>query len=346
MSTSTGAVVAVAVVSWNTRDLLAECLTSMERDSADGTVEVWVVDNGSTDGSVDVVRRRFPWVRLIESGENLGFGRAVNLVASRTSTPWIAPANADIAVVPGAIAALLSAGDGDPGAAAVAPKLILPDGSVQPSIQPFPSFWLCLLRNLYVYRLSRRVAERLCLAGAWDPERGSRVDWATGAFLIVRREAWDQIGGFDDAQWMYTEDLDLCWRLHRGGWSVRFEPRAVVHHVQGAAAAKGFGDESAQEVRISASRYAWLARRRGVGFAWALAVVNLAGSAARLVGGSLAQAISGRDSTAVRRQGRRGLALHRTGLRSRAALLRGSKAPRSPSSSTPTTMGQVERPAS
>lgn len=319
--TRTAPAVAVAVVSWNTRELLEACLRSLERDAADGLVEVWVVDNGSTDGSVEAVRERFPGVRLIEPGRNLGYGPAVNVVASRTSGPWVAAANADVELAPGAIEALLAAGAGDPGAGAVAPRLVLPDGSVQPSIQPFPSLWLSLLRNLRVHRVSRRVAARLCLRGAWDPDRPSRVDWATGAFLVVRREAWDEVGGFDESQWMYSEDLDLCWRLHRAGWAVRFVPRAVVRHVRGAAAEQAFGDEPAQAARWTATNYAWVARRRGIGVAWALALLNLTASAARLGAAIVGETLGGRDMEAVRQRARRGLRLHRLGLRSRRTLL-------------------------
>jgi N-acetylglucosaminyl-diphospho-decaprenol L-rhamnosyltransferase len=319
--TRTAPAVAVAVVSWNTRELLEACLRSLERDAAGGRVEVWVVDNGSTDGSVEAVRERFPEVRLIEPGRNLGYGPAVNVVASRTSGPWVAAANADVELAPGAIEALLAAGAGDPGAGAVAPKLVLPDGSVQPSIQPFPSLRLSLLRNLRIHRVSRRVAARLCLRGAWDPDRPSRVDWATGAFLVVRREAWDEVGGFDESQWMYSEDLDLCWRLHRAGWAVRFVPRAVVRHVRGAAAEQAFGDEPAQAARWTATNYAWVARRRGIGVAWALALLNLTASAARLGAAIVGETLGGRDMEAVRQRARRGLRLHRLGLRSRRTLL-------------------------
>jgi N-acetylglucosaminyl-diphospho-decaprenol L-rhamnosyltransferase len=316
------ALVAVAVVSWNTRDLLVACLESMRAEADTGRLDVWVVDNGSGDGSVEAVREGFPWVRLVVAERNLGFGAAVNLVAARTATTWIAPANADVQLEAGALGALLAAAEADPGAGAVAPKLVLPDGSVQPSIQPFPSLRLALLRNLHVHRVSRGVAERLCLRGAWEPERGARADWATGAFMIVRRAAWDAVGGFDAEQWMYSEDLDLCWRLHRAGWGVRYEPRAVVHHVHGASAAQAFGDEAEQALRWSATTYGWVARRRGVTVAWALAALNLTGSAARLAAVRAAEIVSGRDLAVVRRRARRGLRLHRLGLRSRTALLR------------------------
>jgi N-acetylglucosaminyl-diphospho-decaprenol L-rhamnosyltransferase len=316
------AAVTVAIVSWNTRDLLAKCLESLAPCAAEGQVDAWVVDNGSSDGSVALVRERFPWVHLVVSERNLGFGPAVNVVARRTSSPWIAPANADIEVLPGALEVLLAAGARDPRSGAIAPKLVHPDGRVQSSVQPFPLLRLSLVSSLHLHRVSRPVAERLYLRGAWDYDRPALVDWATGAFMLVRREAWDQVGGFDEAQWMYSEDLDLCWRLHRAGWSVRFEPAAVVRHVQGPAAAAAFGDERAQALRSVAATYGWVARRRGLGVAWAIAGLNLAGSGARLAAATVAQPLAPRDLAPVRRRARWELRLHALGLRSRAELMR------------------------
>src|SRR4051812_35879569 len=118
--------VSIAVVSWNTRDLLARCLESMKPEVDRGLAEVWVVDNASSDGSAEMVAERYPSVRLIASDDNLGFGRAINLVARQTSSEWIASANADVALRPGALDALLEAGARDPRAGAIAPRLILP----------------------------------------------------------------------------------------------------------------------------------------------------------------------------------------------------------------------------
>ena len=160
--------VAVAVVSWELRDLLARTLESLKPDADAGLIEVWVVDNASADGSADMVREHFPWVSLIASEENLGYGAAVNLVADRTDTDWIAPANEDIEVRPGAIERLLEVGGDHPRAGLVAPRLELPDGSTQHSVHPFPTVWLTTLYNLGLHRLSRRLADRLCLEGYWD----------------------------------------------------------------------------------------------------------------------------------------------------------------------------------
>lgn len=310
--------VALAVVSWNTRDLLAACLDSLRPEVDTGRADVWVVDNASGDGSPELVETRYPWAKLIASKENLGFGPAVNEVARRTGSDWIAPANADIRLDPGALECLLSAGVADPGAGAIAPRLVSRDGSTQHSVFPFPTVRFTLLYNLGVHRLSPRLADRWCLVGHWDPDRKRRVPWAVGALLLVRRAAWDQVGGFDEEQWMYAEDLDLGWRLRQAGWHTRFEPRAVVHHEGAAATSQVWGDDRA--LRWHVSTYAWLLRRRGSLVARTNALLNVGGAAARtalLTPGAL---IWPKRWGAARRAAVGTARAHRSGLASRSVL--------------------------
>jgi len=273
--------VTVAVVSWNTRDLLARCLESLAPEVERGRVEAWVVDNASTDGSADLVAERFPWVRLVASRENLGFGRAVNLVARQTSSEWVGIANADIALHPGALDALLEAGRRDPGAGAVAPRLVLPDGSTQHSAFAFPTIPYTFLQAFGLFRALRGVGDRYAVPAYWHKERARRVPWAVAAFLLVRREAWDAVGGFDDRQWMYAEDLDLGWRLREAGWATRYEPRAAVDHEWAASTTQLFGPDVAPAWQRST--YGFLARRRGMARTWTVALINTGGALARWV---------------------------------------------------------------
>lgn len=270
--------VAVAVVSWNTRDLLRACLRSLEGEDA---AEVWVVDNASSDGSAEMVREEFPWVRLEARSENLGFGRAVNLVAARTDAPWIAPANADVELRPGALPALLDAGRRFPRAGILAPRLDLPSGEPQHSVYAFPTVAFTALFNLGLHRVRPALGDRMCLEGFWNPERPRDVDWAIGAFLLVRRSAWDAAGGFDDRQWMYAEDLDLGWRVAEQGFVCRYVPDAHVIHHAGAATMQAWGDERTE--RWLRSTYAWMLRRRGPARTRATAAINVAGAYTRAV---------------------------------------------------------------
>ena len=311
--------VSVAIVSWNTRDLLRRCLESFATEVDADRCEVWVVDNASSDGSAEMVRDEFPWVRLEASRENLGFGPAVNLVARRTRSPWIGVANADIALQPGAVDALLDAAQEDPGAGAVAPRLILPDGSTQHSVFTFPTIRSTLVVASGVGRLVKRLGERNLLLGMFDADHARRVPWAIAAFLLVRREAWDAIGGFDEHQWMYAEDLDIGWRLHKAGWATRYEPGARVEHESSASTEQAWGDSGKTE-RWQRSTYAWMLRRMGAPRTRAVAAIQIAGRLARLLWLEPAARIAPRRFAQRRNAARWWIRLHRAGLESRASL--------------------------
>jgi N-acetylglucosaminyl-diphospho-decaprenol L-rhamnosyltransferase len=312
--------VAIAVVSTNLRDLLAACLESMRPEVESGRAEVWVVDNASSDGSPDMVRERFPWANLIASETNLGYGRAINLVTERSNAPWIAPANEDIELRPSALERLLLTGREQPRAAIIAPRLELPDGSTQHSVHAFPTLGLAAYFNLGMYRLSARLADQLCIHGYWDSTRPRKVPWAMATFWLVRRQAFEQIGGFDSEMFIHSEDLDLGWRLSQAGWQSYYEPRATVFHVGSAASKKAFGSEVLWERWMSAS-YSWMARRRSVPLERAIASINVAGAGARWAWyAPLARLAPGRFAPR-RHHVRDWTRVHLTGLRPRRDLL-------------------------
>ena len=244
-----------------------------------GLADVWVVDNASTDGSAEMAAAEFPWATVVASTENLGFGPAVNLVAERTRSGWIAISNADIEVTAGSLSRLLATGARDPEAGIVAPRLVLPDGATQHSVYAFPTLPYTLLFNSGIWRLSPRLADEMALEGHWNPDRARAVDWALGAFLLMRRPAWDAIGGFDPGQWMYAEDLDLGWRAARAGWKTCFEPAAIVRHHGAAATSQLWGD--ARDVQWQRSTYGWMLRRRGPLVTRTFGLMNTAGAAVR-----------------------------------------------------------------
>ena len=271
--------VCVAVVSFNTREPLARCLTALRADVEAHLVEVVVVDNGSRDGSPEMVTERFPWARLLLPGANLGYGRAVNLAAADSRAPFIAASNADVLATPGALSRMLRAGAEHPGAGAIAPRLVDPTtGATQHSVQPFPTPGRVLAYHLGLTALVPGLGDRQALAGHLRM-RPRRVDWAHGALLLVRRSAWEQLGGFDEGHWMYAEDLDLCWRLAHAGWSVRLEPAAVFEHFEAAAAREAFGPR--RGLRSRAAIYAWMLRTLGAPRTRLVAAVSVAGCLVR-----------------------------------------------------------------
>ena len=274
--------VTVAVVSWNTCALLARCLDAFKADADRGLAEVWVVDNASSDGSPELVRDEYPWVKLIASQENLGFSRALNAVADRTESPWFVVANADIAVHPGALDTLIATAERDPRAAVVAPRLVMPDGKPQHNAGAFPTIPFSLWHLAGMFRFDWAINDRLAVPGRMDLGRRRRIPWAIGAFLLVRREAWDAVGGFDPTQWMYAEDLDFGWRLRQAGWATRIEPLALVEHEVSASTSQQFGDERAPVWQRAT--YACIARRRSPGYARVIAAINLLNALSRTPG--------------------------------------------------------------
>lgn len=221
------AAVSVIIVNWNTRALLAQCIESV-RTTAAGDVEIVVVDNASADGSVAMVRECFPAARLLANAENRGFAAANNQAVAATDRPFILLLNSDAELTVGTLAALVDVLAQQPRAAAVGAQLRDFDGSFQASHAAFPSLAQSLLVQSGVGRL---------LYGAWYPNDGPRadatacsVDWVGGACVLVRRSAFDAVGGFDESYFLYSEEMDLCYRLRAAGWQVWYQPAAVARH--------------------------------------------------------------------------------------------------------------------
>lgn len=311
--------VAVAVVSWNTRELLRACLRSLEADRASGLAEVWVVDNASRDGSAEMVEAEFEGVRLLRAGRNLGFGAAVNLVAERTRTPFIAAANADVELEPGALELLVAAAE-EPRVAIAAPRLITPAGATQHSVHSFPTVTLSVALLSGLTGLLPALGDRLCIEGRWDPERRRAVDWAHGAFLVLDRDRFDRAGRFDPQLWMYAEDLDIAWRSAAGGGRTVYEPAARVRHRVSAATSQAFGAE--RRARYMRATYAWMLRRRGRLVTRTFAAVNVAGATLRWLLGAFGARLSGGRLGRSRDRWRSYVPLHLIGLRRPAGVLR------------------------
>lgn len=274
--------VTIAVVSWNTSDLLDRCLKSLRPCVESGLARVVVVDNGSADGSPAMVAGHHPWAELIEADANLGFGRAVNRAVQDATSEWIAAANADVEVSTGALEALVARGTSNPACAAVAPRLEGVDGSTQPSVYRFPSVCGTALASVGAHRVSEQAATAIFHGPIGDWSHEAEVDWAMGAFLLVRREAFNAVGGFDETQWMYAEDLDLCWRLAQAGWRTRYVPTATVHHVGAASATAAFGAGHGT-LPVVAAHFAWLKRRRGPAMFWSVVMITMLATVARII---------------------------------------------------------------
>ncbi len=220
---------AVVIVSYNVRDLLGRCLDSVLTQIGPGD-EVVVVDNASADGSVEHVRGAYPAVRVIANPDNLGFGAACNQGIRATRAPLVVLVNPDCEVQPGSLAALGRFMEARPRAAVAGGRLRYPDGAFQESSFRFPTLAQVFLDLFPVnWRLTQsRLNGRY--PKAWD-ERSFQIDHPLGAFMVVRRDAIDQVGLFDEGYFMYVEEVDWCYRFKHEGWEVWHCPEALaVHH--------------------------------------------------------------------------------------------------------------------
>ena len=240
--TSSRSVVDVGVVTYNTRELSVTALRRLLDTDQGVPVRLLVRDNASSDGTADAIAERVPEAVLEAGDENLGFAAGVNRLLARSDAPYFLALNADAWPEPGAIGTLVAAAENSPRAAAVAPRLERPDGTLEHSTLPFPSARVAALLAFGAYRVVPPARlDDLLLEGYWAHDRPRDVDWAVGAALLMRRTAVEELGGFDERFFMYAEDLEWCWRAARHGWTIRFEPAAVVRHVGNASGERSYG---------------------------------------------------------------------------------------------------------
>ena len=220
--------VSVVVVTWNALPWLEQCLESVRGQ------EVVVVDHGSTDGTLDVVRERFPDVRVIEQ-ENKGMGGGNNAGMRAMDGRYFFLLNSDAWVVDDALERLVTFADAHPEAAVVGPKLLNTDGTLQRSVRGEPTLWRLATEYLFIRKLAPG-SKRLnpLYRGDFAHDRVEAVDWLFGPALLVRKEAADAVGLFDEDFFMFSEEVDWMTRFRRAGWKVLFFPDAEVVHVGGA----------------------------------------------------------------------------------------------------------------
>ena len=220
--------VAVVVVTYDALPWIENCL-----DSVRG-VETVVVDNGSSDGTVDFVRERYPDVRLVES-ENRGLGAGWNIGIRETTTTYVLLLNADAWMTEGSLDRLVGFADGRARAAVVAPRLLNLDGTLQRSVRGFPTVWRLATEYLFLRKLApRSSALNAFYAGGFDHDEVRSVEVVMGACMLVRRDAVEQVGECDEDYFLFSEETDWCFRFREDGWEVVFFPGAECVHVRGA----------------------------------------------------------------------------------------------------------------
>lgn len=257
----------IIIVNWNTKGLLLRCLKSLKQILQKPGVEVFVVDNGSTDGSKETVRAEFPEVILIDNPSNLGFAMANNQAMSLSKGKYILLLNPDTQVKEGAVETLLSFMKAHLEVGVAGAQLLNPDGSKQNSIANFPSLATELLnKSLLRWLFPDRFPGK---------ERGYstpiEVDSVIGACMMVRRKAIERVGMLDEEYFLFLEETDWCYRMKKGGWKVYHVPQAEVIHFQGKSAEK---DKKRAKIEYYRSRYLFFKKHRGA-WQWFVLLIGL-----------------------------------------------------------------------
>jgi len=246
----------IVIVTWNARDVLLDCLHSIYSTCDGLDFDVVVVDNASTDGTSEAVETRFPQVRLIVSERNLGFARGNNLALEGCGSKYALLLNADTRVCDGAIGSLVEFMEEHPRAGAAGAQLLNEDGSRQNSIANFPSLATELLnKSLLKLLFPRRYPSKHFPSG--EP---IEVDSVIGACMMVRLEAFRDVGGLDERFFFFLEETDFCFRLKEKGWEVWHVPDARVYHIGGHSARKK--SRAAARVEYYRSLYEFFRKNR------------------------------------------------------------------------------------
>lgn len=272
----------IVIVNWNTSAFLADCLASIERYSPQCDYEVWVVDNASADGSAQMVRERFPWVRLIENAENVGFAAANNQAIRESASCYVLLLNPDTVVHAGALQALVDFMVLHPTAGASGARLLNPDGSLQLSCQPRPTLLREAWMLLHLEKLLRLGSYNM---DGWSTDAPRQVDVVKGACVMAPRQVLQQVGWLDEDYFLYAEELDLCERVRRAGYEVYWVPAVVITH---------HGERSIAQlaepafVQLHVSRHRFFVKHHGRASGMGYRMILVAASLPRVLLGVLA----------------------------------------------------------
>jgi GT2 family glycosyltransferase len=255
--------VTIIIVSWNTREILRDCLRSVYENAGALDFETIVVDNASADGSAQMVARDFPQVQLVINADNRGFAAANNQGMTLARGRYVLLLNSDTVVLDRALEKTVAFAEAHPEAAVVGCRVLNPDRTWQRTCSRFPSALNLLLSSTYLYKLfpkSRFWGREFMLY--WDRSDVREVDVVSGSFMLVRREAIERVGMMDEAFFMYAEETDWCYRFHQAGYKALFTPAGSIVHLGGASSRQA---ASKMRLQLSASILYFLKKHKSRG---------------------------------------------------------------------------------
>jgi N-acetylglucosaminyl-diphospho-decaprenol L-rhamnosyltransferase len=222
----------IIIVSWNVADLLRNCLRSIDENRGGLDLEVIVVDSASGDDSVALVRSEFPWVRLLACTENVGFPRGNNLGLAEANGRYLLLLNPDTVILDNALAKMMTFAQENPEVGVLGCQLLNRDGTVQSSKRRFPTLLTAFFESTWLENFAPKSVLAKYYAQDLADDETNDVDWVMGACMLAPRSVVEQVGGLDEAYFMYSEELDWCRRIKDSGWRVVYYPQAqIVHYV-------------------------------------------------------------------------------------------------------------------
>jgi GT2 family glycosyltransferase len=262
----------IVIINWNVRDLLRRCLESIFASRLPG-LEVIVVDNASSDGSLEMLRTEFSHVTLIANSENRGFPAGNNQGLAAARGRFVMALNPDTEIVGDALRRVVVYLEAHPEVGALGPQLLNPDGSVQSSRRRFPTFVTALFESTWLQGIAPRGVLRRYTMDDVPDDTVHEVDWVTGACIGVRREVLETVGVFDEDFFMYSEELDWCRRIQAAGWKIVYLPEAKVIHHAGKSSEQAV---AARHIHFQASKVRYFRKYHGRLAAGALRAALLA----------------------------------------------------------------------
>lgn len=250
--------ISIIIINWNTRDMLADCIDSIWHHADGLKLDIIVVDNASSDGSQAMLRESYPDVQLIANQDNVGFAKANNQAMQIAEGRYFLLWNSDAFAQPDSLQALLRLAEAQPQAGLIGAQLRNQDGSFQASHTPFPTLWQ---EFLILTALGRRMYGNSYPSHGPEAEHGpQQVDYVEGACMLVRREAYEQVGGLDEGYFMYAEEVDWCMSIKRAGWQIWYQPASKVTHLGGASSS---GRRTRREADLYRSRVRFFNKHYG-----------------------------------------------------------------------------------
>jgi GT2 family glycosyltransferase len=244
----------IIIVSYNSLNFLKDCLDSINNNEPSVSFEITVVDNASSDGTVEAMRKDYPHLKLIENERNEGFAAANNKAIKSSNSEYILLINSDCQVYANSIDRLLEFADANKDAGIAGPRIINSDGSIQFSCRKFPSFFDAGMHSILTNIAPDNPFSRRYKLADINRDEISKVDWVSGSCMLIRRAALNETGLMDENYFMYVEDTDLCYQMWKKGWKVYYFPKSeILHHIGGSTGGNALSGAVTSSIRMQKS---------------------------------------------------------------------------------------------